>query len=429
MVWNFKPQSRAFRFIGHREAVTSVQFSPMGHLLASASKDRTVRLWTPNIKGESVIFKAHTASIRSVDFSANGQSIITASDDKSVKAWSVRHQRFLFSLTQHTNWVRCARFSPDGRLIASCSDDKAIRIWDTANRVCINTFMDYKGHSNYVSFNPSGTCVASAGSNSTVKVWDIRMNKLLQQYQVHSAGVNCLSFHPTGNFLLSASSDGTVKVLDLLEGRLLYTLHGHQGPVLTVAFSRDGEQFASGGTDAQVLVWKTNFDTFENKEICKIQQKRLYPEAPPHLNDIYPRSSHVHRSSGHSIEINPMFEVADTQAFNPPIIDVRNAASNEQAQQLHSPSEIPRRSECAPYNTSPPLPTELRRREQKEHPANERPVSGFSLSSTLEHIVDQLSILTQTVSILEHRLTLTEDKLKEFIENRPRISTQISESD
>ncbi|XP_075712925.1 POC1 centriolar protein homolog B isoform X3 [Rhinoderma darwinii] len=441
MVWNLKPQSRAFRFIGHREAVTGVQFSPIGHLLASASKDRTVRLWTPNIKGESTIFKAHTAPVRSVDFSSDGQYIITASDDKSVKAWSVHHQRFIFSLTQHTNWVRCARFSPDGRLIASCSDDKTLRIWDTTNRVCINTFMDYKGHSNYVSFNPSGTCVASAGSNSTVKVWDIRMNKLLQHYQVHSAGVNCLSFHPSGNVLLSASNDGTVKVLDLLEGRLLYTLHGHQGPVLSVAFSRDGEQFASGGTDAQVLVWKTNFDIFDDKEICKMQQKRLFPEAPPHLNDVYPRSSHFHRSSEPSIQINPMFEVADTQASNPPIIDVRNLTSNEQVapimkqetplrrpyasmEELHSFSGNPRKSASVPYNTSPPLPTASKRRGHQE----KQPDAQSSLSSTLEHIVDQLSILTQTVSILEHRLTLTEDKLKECLENQ-QITTRISESD
>ncbi|XP_056430345.1 POC1 centriolar protein homolog B-like isoform X2 [Hyla sarda] len=427
MVWNFKPQSRAFRFIGHREAVTSVQFSPNGHLLASAAKDRTVRLWAPNIKGESTIFKAHAASVRSVDFSGDGQCMITASDDKSIKAWSVHHQRFLFSLIQHTNWVRCARFSSDGRLIASCSDDKTVRIWDTTNRVCINTFMDYKGHSNYVSFNPSGTCVASAASNSTVKVWDIRMNKLLQHYQVHSAGVNCLSFHPSGNFLLSASNDGTVKVLDLLEGRLLYTLHGHQGPVLSVAFSRDGEQFASGGTDAQVLVWKTNFDVFGNKEINKVHQKRLVPEAPPHLNDIYPRSAHFHRSNGHCIEINPMFEVADTQAFNPPILDVRNIASDEQMQPVPNFSENHMRGECMP---SPGLPTTSNKRENKgKDLVDEKSVSQSSLSSTLEHIVDQLSILTQTVSILEHRLTLTEDKLKEYLENQQRNSTQSCESD
>ncbi|XP_031681662.1 POC1 centriolar protein homolog A [Oncorhynchus kisutch] len=47
------------------------------------------------------------------------------------------------------------------------------------------------------------------------------------------------------------------------------------------------------------------------------------------------------------------------------------------------------------------------------------------LASTLEHIVAQLDVLTQTVAILEQRLTLTEDKLKECIDNQHQINLQL----
>ena len=40
--------------MGHKEPVLDVQFSPNGQLIASGSRDRTIRLWVPAIKVRSV---------------------------------------------------------------------------------------------------------------------------------------------------------------------------------------------------------------------------------------------------------------------------------------------------------------------------------------------------------------------------------------
>ncbi|XP_053786318.1 POC1 centriolar protein homolog A isoform X2 [Desmodus rotundus] len=332
MVWHMKPQSRAYRFTGHKDAVTSVNFSPSGHLLASGSRDKTVRLWVPNVKGESTVFRAHTATVRSVHFCSDGQSFVTASDDKTVKVWSTHRQKFLFSLSQHINWVRCARFSPDGRLIVSASDDKTVKLWDKTSRECVHSYCEHGGFVTCVDFHPSGTCIAAAGMDNTVKLWDVRTHRLLQHYQLHSAAVNALSFHPSGNYLATASSDSTLKILDLMEGRLLYTLHGHQGPATTVAFSRTGEYFASGGSDEQVMVWKSNFDVADYGDALKVQR-------PP---------ATLASSSRHLPEVD----------FPIPLGGGRSQES------VQSP---------------PPEPSSV----------------PHTLTSTLEHIVGQLDVLTQ----------------------------------
>lgn len=73
------------RYLGHKDTITDVCFSPLGNLVASSSCDRTVRLWVPKVKGDSAEFQAHTNVVRSVDFSGDGMNLVTSSDDKSIK--------------------------------------------------------------------------------------------------------------------------------------------------------------------------------------------------------------------------------------------------------------------------------------------------------------------------------------------------------
>lgn len=70
----------------------------------------------------------------------------------------------------------------------------------------------------------------------------------------------------------------------------------------------------------------------------------------------------------------------------------------------------------------PLVPPGRGRSQESMQSHSQEPVSvPQSLTSTLEHIVGQLDVLTQTVSILEQRLTLTEDKLKQCLENQQLI--------
>lgn len=62
--------------MAHTKGVLDVCYSPNGELMASASKDRSVRIWVPKIKGHSLDFKPHSSAVTSVQFSPNGNEVI-----------------------------------------------------------------------------------------------------------------------------------------------------------------------------------------------------------------------------------------------------------------------------------------------------------------------------------------------------------------
>ncbi|GFH32997.1 hypothetical protein HaLaN_32306 [Haematococcus lacustris] len=105
---------------GHSNAVATVKFSPgAGTLLASASADKTARIWETETGRELLVLQGHTQGLSDVSWSPDGAYLATASDDNTLKLWHAESGRCLKTLTGHTNYVFCCSFSPHGNLLVS----------------------------------------------------------------------------------------------------------------------------------------------------------------------------------------------------------------------------------------------------------------------------------------------------------------------
>ncbi|MFJ8636891.1 NACHT and WD repeat domain-containing protein [Streptomyces sp. NPDC093568] len=261
---------------GHTGAVYLTTFSPNGRLLATASYDRTVRLWDvadrdrPRPLGKPLT--GHESWVSSAVFSPDGRTLASAADDGTVRLWDVttpsRPRPTGAPLTGHEGTIYLVAFSPDGRTLASVSEDRTVRLWDVADPgrpKALATLTGAKAAVRSVAFSPDGKTLAAGGDDNAIRLWDMAepdRPTALATLTGHTNLVHSVAFSPDSRTLASGSADDTIRLWDVSDPRhghqLGAPLTGHTGPIWSVAFNAAGTMLAAASADSTASLWNVS---------------------------------------------------------------------------------------------------------------------------------------------------------------------------
>lgn len=140
--------------------------------LVSGSDDNVLYLWSPEVDKKPVAcMTGHQQLINDVQFSPDMRIIASASFDKSIKLWDGRTGKYLASLRGHVQYVYKISWAVDSRLIVSGSADSTLKVWDVTKQ---KLAVDLPGHADQVyavDWSPDGQRVVSGGKDKVLKIW------------------------------------------------------------------------------------------------------------------------------------------------------------------------------------------------------------------------------------------------------------------
>ncbi|GAA5836778.1 hypothetical protein JCM11251_005785 [Rhodosporidiobolus azoricus] len=227
------------RFRGHGAVVNAVDVQRGGAgrgLIASASDDGTVRVWSQDAKEEIEVVELGYP-ITAVKWSEDGQSLFLGGLDNDIHVFSLSTHAISYTLQGHSDTISSLSLSPNNQQLLSSGFDSTLHLWNVQPFApTINTANPAQHPRLIRSFYG-----APAGFEQLLR------KATFSRHQTQDA--------PQGGTMVAVGgADRALTVWDTTTGEIKYKLPGHTGTVVATDWSPKEPILASGGVDSSIYL-------------------------------------------------------------------------------------------------------------------------------------------------------------------------------
>ncbi len=205
----------------------------------------------------SQVFPGHFANVNSIEWSPDGRHILTASSDATARKWDVESGAEDLNIRSVYGPLQRAVWSPDGSpsfLTIGTSVENTLQMWDAETGD--EFFERLRAGINDLQWSADGKRLLTAHIDGTAHIYDAEQGELLAELTGHQGEIKSVSWNGDETRILTVSNDGSAGLWDGMSGGLIETFGGKTEDVLSQAlWSPDGQRILTADNIGNIQIW------------------------------------------------------------------------------------------------------------------------------------------------------------------------------